>query len=219
MSCTEHMDGFVELLGSGREHHGLLAQPVHSEDAPEAMSSATMRLFGGGDSNAEAVRLIDDVLGDAERCGGGGGGGVEDVDHALRLNEVKVIDQRARRREGLSADARAGRNQIVRPQFGQQFLQRLHEGRLAERTMQLAQPRLPIARGHAPKADRSGHAENVAHRELSPRVPFALQREDGVWSGLDTAVNQAREMDAEKWKSRIGNGINQIADEMESLRG
>ncbi len=89
-----------------RKNHS--SSPVYRETAERVFGGRVRKepLHGfhkgcgktAADSNVEVACRIDDVLGDAERGGSGGGRSIEDVDHTLRFDEVKVVDERARRR-------------------------------------------------------------------------------------------------------------------------
>ena len=49
-------------------------------------------------------------------------------------------------------------------------------------------------------------------------VSLASERQHGIRSAFDAAVNQSREVNAEKRELRIGNGVNQIATQVPGIR-
>src|SRR5512146_1551724 len=87
-----------------------------------------------GDSSGDHFR---DFLADGERRCGRRAGRVHHVQLAVALNKVKIVHQRALRRHSLRPHARSARNQVVRPDFGNQPLQRAAEQLAAETTADL----------------------------------------------------------------------------------
>src|SRR5439155_22864836 len=65
-----------------------------------------------------------------------------------------------------------------------------------------------------PKPGERQRVEKVGGVEVSLAIALAREGEDGVRSGFDAAVNQAREMNAEKRKLRVRHRINQVAHQV-----
>src|SRR5688572_10478912 len=60
-----------------------------------------------------------------------------------------------------------------------------------------------------PKAAIRQGFQSVSDRKISFPVPFALEGEHGVRTGMNAAVDHARKMHAQKREVRIRHGINQ----------
>jgi hypothetical protein len=88
-----------------------------------------------------------DGLPDAEGGGGGGGRGIQDVDHALRFDDAKIIHQRAVWLQSLGAHACARRMHVSRGEFGQQPLQGFDKGVFAVGAMKFTQTHAPVVVG------------------------------------------------------------------------
>src|SRR5262249_46441570 len=82
----------------------------------------------------------------------------------------------------------------------------------------LAQAGHPVSCGQAPESAVGRHGSEVAQRDVAVAVALALPREHGVRSRLDSAVNRAREVDAEEREGRIGNRVHQVPDQADALR-
>jgi hypothetical protein len=102
---------------------------------------------------------------------------------------------------------------IIRPEFGQQFLERPDEGGLVPRTPQFTAARAPVAAGHLPKARPGEGTCRVRGRKAGAGVALALERPHRIGAGFDSAADHSREVHAQKREARIRYGIDQVADE------
>src|SRR5262249_59586170 len=87
----------------------------------------------------------DDVFSDRERRSRAGRWRVQHVDRVAGLADDEVVEQRAVRRDGLRAHARAARLQVVDRDRGHEALQRAGERALAERPVLLFEAHAPVA--------------------------------------------------------------------------
>src|SRR5206468_518398 len=111
----------------------------------------------------------------------------------------------------------AGR-QIVRPDLRHEALQRPAEQLAAEGPPQLVPGHGRVLPQEAPEAAIAQRVEEIAGLDVGFAITLARERQDRIRSGLNPAVNQAREMDAEKGEPRVGNRIDEIPDEGLPLR-
>jgi tRNA-modifying protein YgfZ len=131
----------------------------------------------------------------------------------LRLDDAEIIDQGAARLEGLGAYAAAGGMDVFESELRHQTLKGAVEGAPRERAIQLVHAGAGVFPGHAPEALVAEQLQGITCGKARSLITFALEGEDGVGAGLDAAMDHAREMDAEERETRIGHGINQVADQ------
>ena len=89
-----------------------------------------------------------------------------------------------------------------------------HKRPLAEAAPHFSHSGAPVFRRHPQKAGIRQRVGQIAQRNISLAVTFAGKRQHGVRAALNAAVNHPREVHAQKWKTRIGHRINQIAAQM-----
>ena len=129
------------------------------------------------------------------------------------MDEGEVLDELAGGFHGLGADAGAAGGEVGELEGGDEFLQ----GGAEEAAAPGAADFLPahgLMLGHeAPEAGEGEGVEEVAGVEVLFAVAFAGPGEDGVRPGLDAAVDEAGEVDAEEGEAGVGDGVDEVADE------
>ena len=121
-------------------------------------------------------------------------------------------------RHGLGADAAAAGNKVFLPDFRDQSLQRAAEKRFAEGTGHFSGAHARMPGDKLPKAGEGKGIDRVPQREGGAGVAFTFEGQNRVGAGLHPAVNEPGKMDAQKGKERIGNGIDQMADQVPAFR-
>jgi len=100
----------------------------------------------------------------------------------------------------LGSYAGSAGQEMVFPDFGDEFLERLGEEPTAEGTDAFVPDEGGVAEQEIPE---SGIGENLGHvleAELGFAVGFAGEGEDGIGAGFGTAVDKTGKMDSEKGK-------------------
>src|ERR1700683_2029213 len=75
-----------------------------------------------------------------------------------------------------------------------------------------------MLRAHTQKARKHEGGTQVAQAEIGSSVAFAAKSENSVGAGINLATYPPGEMNPEKRKPRIGNGIDQRAYQRRTLR-
>src|SRR2546430_15478799 len=132
---------------------------------------------------------------------------------ATAANKAKVLHQLTVGRHGLRPHAGAARFQVLPAYLRNQPLKRFAEKSFAERAAQLFPAHALMLRHKPPQAGETQSIAQIAQVDVRLAVAFAGERQHGIRPGLNAAANEAREMNAEKWKLRIRHRINQVADQ------
>ena len=135
------------------------------------------------------------------------------------LDQVEILEKRAVARHGLGSDARTARSEVLGADFGDEFLEGGGEEGFAERAAAFFPGHRGVAAEEIPEAREGENFSGFARVDIGFAVAFAGEREDGVWPSLDAAVDEAGEVDAKEGKSRVGHGVNEVADEMPCFGG
>src|SRR4029453_7074312 len=75
----------------------------------------------------------------------------------------------------------------------------------------------PVVGQKPPKPNETHAVNNVPQVDLSLCVSFPSQRKHCIWPSFDSATDQPREMNAQKWKPRIRPRIDQIPNQVLTL--
>src|SRR6185437_892388 len=120
---------------------------------------------------------------------------------------MEILDHFAGWIERLCADTRAARLQVRRSYFRNQPLKRSAKQIFTEGSPHFVEAELRVFLQKRPEPWICEGIEQITHADVALAISFARERQHGVGSRFDPAVNQACEMHAEKWKFRIGNRI------------
>jgi hypothetical protein len=140
------------------------------------------------------------------------------VNHSRRGLDVKIVDQASIAADRLSPNPAPARCDVVHSQRGDQLLKRGEKASPAQRAKRFSQSISPLHTSHSPESGEGSKVGHVSQRNVHSRVAFPLESEHRIWPSFDDVVDASREMNAEKWKRRIGDGINQPANERRALR-
>ena len=163
----------------------------------------------------ELRHLGEEVGGDGEGGCGSGGWGVEEVDLAGLLLEGEIHEQGAVEVDRLGADAAAAFAGDVRhADFGDEALEVFEKDFFAEGISQLAPSGAGIFSEKPVEAGKSEGLPRIAQGDIRAPVALALKGEHGIWPRFDATTDHAGEVHAEEWERGIGNGINQVPDEV-----
>ena len=195
----------VAVGGERGEQRGADGAAGAGEQDPHEGSIVAYRAAGSNErvGQASSAGVVGDERCERERRRGGGRGGVADVDGVGRGGEQEVVDEAAVAGDGLGADAGEGGDEVVGRDARDVAGGLGGEGAAAGGEAQLAGGGAPVAAQHAPGA-RPGEA--VARRD-----------EQGGRAEQDVAGDRRREVDAEEREARVGDGIDEAADEVAAL--
>jgi len=155
------------------------------------------------------------MAGDGEGGRGAGGWSVEEVDLAGFLLEAEIHEEGTVAMDGLRADAAAAfAGDVFHADFGDEALQVFQEDCFAEGVFQLTQCGAGVFFQKPIEAGKREGLPRIAQGDVGAAVALALEGEHGIRPGFNAATDHARKMHAEKWQRGIGNGINQMPDEM-----
>ena len=122
-------------------------------------------------------------------------------------HEDEIVLQGAVAPERLRADARAARRKVFAPDLGHELLQRLHERGLPEGAVDLPESHPAVPCGEAPDSGIRRLFERVAEIERCLPITLARERRDRVRPRLGAAADEAREVDTQERKPRVGHRI------------
>ena len=155
------------------------------------------------------------MAGDGEGGRGAGGWSVEEVDLAGLLLEAEIHEQGTVAMDGLRADAAAAfAGDVFHADFGDEALEVFQEDCFAEGISQLAPGGAGVFFQKPIEAGKREGLPRIAQGDVRAAVALALEGKHGIRPGFDAATDHARKMHAEEWQRRIGNGVNQVPDEM-----
>lgn len=160
-----------------------------------------------------------DFLGDGEGGGGGGTGGVDDMEGAGFLDHVEILEDRAVVGHGLGADAGAAGREVLGADSGDEFLEGLGEEGFAEGAAAFVPDHGGVAAEEIPEAGEGEDFGGFAGVDVGFAVAFAGEGEDGIRTGFDAAVDEAGEVDAEEGEGWVGDGIDEVADQVADFGG
>ena len=123
---------------------------------------------------------------------------------------MKIINKIPLGQHRLRAHARAAGFNIVGADFRHQLLQRARELRLRKRAPDFIAAHARIFCEKSPKPRKEKRVRQITRIDGRPLVAFTRKRQHRVWPRFDAAVDQPREMHAEKWKLRVRHRINQM---------
>src|SRR5271165_2556227 len=158
------------------------------------------------------------LVGDGQACSRRRTGRVENMQGALLPYEIEILHEITVGRQSLGTHACATGSKILLADCRHQPLQRLAEQFSAERALQFVPAHGRVAHEELPEALVCEGFDRVAQREISLAISFTRKREYCIGSGLDAAMNEAREVYAEERELRIGHRVNEIVDEMLAFR-
>src|SRR5262249_5120808 len=118
--------------------------------------------------------------------------------------------QFAVRGHGLGAHAGAAVFEVLFANVRHELLQGFAEKLFAEGTAKFIEAHAFVFADKAPESRKREGVHKVGEIEISLAITFAGKGEHSVGAGFDAAVNQTREVDAQKRKLRIGHRVNQM---------
>ena len=71
---------------------------------------------------------------------------------------------------------------------------------------------------HPANPRRAQNLQRVAKREVALAIAFAFESQHRVWPDGHAAIDHAGEMHAQKWHRGVGNGVNQVVNNLVMLR-
>lgn len=136
------------------------------------------------------------------------------MDGVAALENVEVVEEGAVVVAGLGAYSGVGWGEVAGLDLGDEFLEGLGEGGFAEGAVDFGVSVFPIFAGKGPETGPCEGFGKVAWVYVAPCVAFAGEGEDSVWSGFDAAADHAGEVYAEEGKGGVGNGVDEVFDEV-----
>lgn len=136
------------------------------------------------------------------------------MDYVLALDDMKVVEEGAVDVAGLGAYAGVCGGEVAGLDFGDEFLEGAGEGGFAEGAVDFGVSGFPIFAGKGPEAGPCEGFGKVAWVYVAPCVAFAGEGEDSVWTGFYAASDHAGEVYAEERKGGVGNGVDEVFDEV-----
>src|SRR5690606_1995649 len=138
---------------------------------------------------------------------------VTDDQRAIGSEEQKVLDDFAVALDGLSADTRRVRKQVVQSKLRAILLDAPQVASLRKRVPELGQARSKVLANDLPEAGKRQHLHGVSKTEVRLAIALALERDDGVRADGHGAVDHSRQVHAEKGEGRIRDRIDQMLDD------
>src|SRR4029077_10303076 len=127
------------------------------------------------------------------------------------MDDQKVIHKSAVRTQCLSAHSGFARDEILFANVGDELLQAANESFLAEGAAHFFETGSCVPGGQPPKTRVAYGIDEIAQVEGCAMISFAFKALHRIWTRMDTPVDHAREMNAQKRKLRIGNGIDEVS--------
>ena len=135
------------------------------------------------------------------------------------LDQVEILNERAVAGHGLGSDAGTAGHKVLGADFGDKFLEGLGEKGFAEGAAAFVQSHRGVAAEEIPEARKGENFCGFERMDVGFAVAFAGERKDGVWPGLDAAVDESGEVDSKEGEGGVGDGVDEVADEMPCFGG
>ena len=130
------------------------------------------------------------------------------------LDDKKIVDEAAVRTQCLGTHASLGGIEILFANLGYELLQTAHERFFAEGTVHFREAGSCVLCNQSPEPRIAHGIDEISQIEGCPMIAFALEAKDCVRSGMNTAVDHASEVHAEKRKFRIRHRIDEISHQV-----
>src|SRR6185295_1917388 len=133
-------------------------------------------------------------------------------------HEHEVADQPAVGAHRLRPHPRAGGDQVSCADLGHQTLKPAGEPLSPERQRQFARNESWVPGQESPEPKVPYHLRRIAQADISAPVSLSRERDHGIGARVHHAAYMACQVQAEKRKPRIGNGIDQVAHQVTTVR-
>src|SRR5436190_9926976 len=100
------------------------------------------------------------------------------------------------------------RNQIIFSYFRDELLKTLHERPFAQGAHHLHHAISVILPRQLPETREREGLKQIGTVDVPSAIPFPLEGEHGVGSGVDGVIDHARKMNTKEWKIGIGHWVN-----------
>lgn len=135
------------------------------------------------------------------------------MNHIWSLRDYKIIHEGSGYGEGLSSDSSSTGRQVVGPHVGDQSLQGLDEGTFAYGPVNFPESCFPMLLRHQPKAPIGENLPQIADIDVCLPIAFSGKGKNSIWTCFYVSMDCPCEMNSQKGKFGIRNGVNQPLNE------